>query len=514
METAKNNRWLCPESILLITAILLVTLFSCCSWIYPTNPWDDANVFMTIGKSMKHGMKLYLDVFDHKGTCLHLIHQLASYVSEYSFKGIYILEIVCLWGFLVCSYRIMRLFSENSITLPLTILAGTLFITSDFFSYGDSVEEFSLPILSYSLYLILRFLKTGRPPKAWHSILMGVGIGMIFWMKYTILVFYVGALMGLLCICYRNKQLSILYKILLQVFVGLLIVTAFIVAYHIYHGTLAEMYDAYFYANIFLYHDSNSNGEPAGVAFKLLKLALCVVLVAPVALAKVRWEIKLTVALAYLSLLLSYTFMKAHIYYFVPLFVFSPLIIYLFRNHKATWRTYLCFVLVATASISINFNIVTLLTGKFPCTITEYAQIINSDTSSNKKVLTFSSHDTGIYVLTNQLPPNKHFYMPNIKIPEIKVEQANTLAKGDIKYLIRKTDDNPGEIQLYYNAEIPKDYELILQKREPYRYRFITSPMMHLWSLGYTQRWLKHIMAPCQEYQTFYLYRKITTHDD
>ena len=53
--------------LLLLFAVLLITLFSTCSFLYPLNPWDDANVYMTIGNAMLGGRELYVDIFDHKG---------------------------------------------------------------------------------------------------------------------------------------------------------------------------------------------------------------------------------------------------------------------------------------------------------------------------------------------------------------------------------------------------------------------------------------------------------------
>ena len=35
-----------------VFALFITTLFSTCSFLYPLNPWDDANVYMTIGNAM------------------------------------------------------------------------------------------------------------------------------------------------------------------------------------------------------------------------------------------------------------------------------------------------------------------------------------------------------------------------------------------------------------------------------------------------------------------------------
>ena len=80
---------------LLLFAVLIITLFSTCSFLYPLNPWDDANVYMTIGNAMLGGKDLYVDIFDHKGPVLYLMHEMAAMLSRSSFVGIYLIEIVC-----------------------------------------------------------------------------------------------------------------------------------------------------------------------------------------------------------------------------------------------------------------------------------------------------------------------------------------------------------------------------------------------------------------------------------
>ena len=94
---------------LFAVAYVCITLFSACSFLYPLNPWDDANVFMTIGKAMLSGERLYTDIFDQKGPVLFFIHEFAAWISYNSFLGIYLIEILCYWGFLWYSYKIMRL---------------------------------------------------------------------------------------------------------------------------------------------------------------------------------------------------------------------------------------------------------------------------------------------------------------------------------------------------------------------------------------------------------------------
>lgn len=101
------------EALLLaLFAVVLITLFSACSFIYPLNPWDDANVYMTIGNGMLAGRELYVDIFDHKGPILFFLHEIAAMMSRSSFVGIYLFELLCCFVYLLYSLRTMRLFSS------------------------------------------------------------------------------------------------------------------------------------------------------------------------------------------------------------------------------------------------------------------------------------------------------------------------------------------------------------------------------------------------------------------
>ena len=37
---------------------------------YATNPWNDANAFLTMGRAMSSGLTIYKDIFEQKGPLL------------------------------------------------------------------------------------------------------------------------------------------------------------------------------------------------------------------------------------------------------------------------------------------------------------------------------------------------------------------------------------------------------------------------------------------------------------
>jgi hypothetical protein len=199
--------------------------------------------------------------------------------------------------------------------------------------------------------------------------------------------------------------------------------------------------------------------------------------------------------------------MTVQFYYFLTLFSFFPLLITYFPQHVPTLRTYLAAALVSLAAVATNWNLVTLLNGTFPRCVLEMADIINEGPIDDSEVLTFSSYDTGIYQHTNHLPPNKNFFMSSILDPEIRREQAELVASGRIRYLVREI----GAINTcheYYDAPIPDNYRLIYDKEELFRYRFIWQTLDFLWNLTWPRPLLRHIMEPVTVNQRMQVYER------
>lgn len=491
---------------LFLFAVVLITLLSTCSFLYPLNPWDDANVYMTIGNAMLGGKELYVDIFDHKGPVLFFLHEWAAMLSRSSFVGIYLLEIVCCYFYLLYSLRTMRLFAPSAVAVPLMCLLGVLTYSSDFFSYGDSVEEFALPIFAHSLYHMLRFVMDRQIPPRWHSFAMGFCVALLFWMKFNLLFFYAGGLLVLLFIAWRRSQTKEFWTIIWWAFLGFLAVTAGVLIYFVAHGTLDALWYAYFEVNIFHYHGVGTNGEPPFWWFKLVKLGIWAVLMIPVFFLRVSKEVKWLVFGTYGVLVLSYATLTVQFYYFLTLFPFFALLASCFPQRLSKWA---CVVMsiVGLLAIATNWNVVTLVNGTFPTSVLEMADIINRNETEDSEVLTFSSYDTGIYQHTRHLPPNKNYFLSSILDPEIKREQAELVASGKVKYLVREI----GAINTcheYYDAPIPANYRLIYDNEELFRYRFIWQPLSYLWNLTWPRPLLRPFMEPVTANQKMQVYER------
>jgi hypothetical protein len=462
---------------------------------------------MTIGNAMLGGRELYVDIFDHKGPVLFFLHEAAALLSRNSFIGIYVVEVVACFFYLRYSLKTMRLFSSSPLILPLTLLLGVITYSSDFFSYGDSVEEFALPILAHCLYYMLCFVKNRHVPNRWRAFVMGVGLALVFWMKFNLLFFYAGGILVLTFIAWKHEQLRDLRLVVRWVLVGVATVTAPVLGYFAVHGTLPALWESYFMINIFSYHGVATNGEPPFWWFKLVKLSIWAVLMIPVVFLRVEKEVKWLVFGTYGVLVFSFATLTVQFYYFLTLFPFFPLLITYIRQAKSSTKAYIIMCVVGILAISTNWNVVTLQNGTFPTSVLEMAEIINKNESEDSEVLTFSSYDTGIYQHTRHLPPNKNYFLSSILDPEIKQEQAELVASGKVKYLVRVI----GSINTcheYYDVPVPANYQLIYDEEELFRYRFIWQPLSYLWNLTWPRPLLKYVMEPVTDNQRMQIYER------
>lgn len=499
------------ESILLLLlAAVLVTLFSTCSPLYPINPWDDANVFMTVGKSMLRGRVLYRDIFDQKGPMLFFLHELAAAISYTSFLGVYLMEVLGLWCFATFSLRTMRLFSSSRLVVPLLCLTLLLTVTSDAFFYGDSAEEFCLPLLAHALFHMLRLAKEGVPPRRHESLLMGVGAGIVFWTKFNIFVFFYGAsLLALAFIAWRKGTFRALGRTTAWAVLGIAVVSLGVFSYFVGHHAVRDLIDTYFLTNLFKYNGVSSNGEPAFWWFVLVKIAIMCVLLLPVLLPRTGWEVKLLVASSYGALLLSFTFLTVQFYYFLLLYLYAPLSLVYVRHLTPGARLYGLMLAVAALAAALNWNLVTLVRGTFSHLTLDITEIVNSDHSADSKVMNFVSYDTGIYLKSRHLPPCKYFFINNIEDEGIRRELHALARSGRMKYLAREIVPIHTSHD-YYDMPAPPGYQLVYDGREDFRYRFYTRPHMYLWNLGYLRPLLRIFMNPATEPRRMLLYKRTT----
>lgn len=256
MHKIINNKYFIIIFCLLISFIG-ITICSECSFLYPMNYWVDANAFFTVGKSMLHGLVPYLDLFEQKGPILYFVYMLGALISETSFIGIYLFEILSCSITLYYLSKIITLYLDKKylyIVLPLFL---SIILTTPYFSLGGSAEEFILPFLSISLFHFLNYLENGKISNK-NLFIDGIISGIVFLIKYNCLGFWIGYIFTIFVMKIKNKEIKSLFKDILLFLLGMIIPIVIFTIYFIINNGLKAFIDSYFITNIFLYSSNNS----------------------------------------------------------------------------------------------------------------------------------------------------------------------------------------------------------------------------------------------------------------
>lgn len=240
----------------LLASCLLLLLCSQCSPLYPTNVWVDANCLLTVGRVMKEGGVLYRDIYEQKGPTLYLINMLAACISDSSFFGVYVMEVLSFAAtlFLACQIAMRR--AGMLAAFSDAVLVGAWVLVGQSFSRGNSAEEFCLPLLMGALYIAYQEYGAKKGPMRPKLLFVcGLLAGIVATIKFTVLGLFVGlcAAEGVLAFLQGGMKRAI--HSAGAFLAGMLIPVAAWCAYFAVNGALGDFYTAYIHNNVFLYTD-------------------------------------------------------------------------------------------------------------------------------------------------------------------------------------------------------------------------------------------------------------------
>ena len=276
------------------------------SFLYPYNNWDDANSYLSMGKSMMHGAVIYRDLFDQKGPYLYFLYGLSSLISRTDFAGVFAMEVlfgaIDLW----LLRRILGLYCSGRTSLALAPILFSCMCASKSFYWGGSAEELCLPFLLWPLYVLLRTLEEGNrfrkeagSPKPAAAVgespaaedqgtslckgrgdrrdalsggvhfrardvfTAGLCCGVVFNIKFTLMGFYLAFAIAVILTCRSMREFR---SLALWYLLGILLPFVPWILYFAANGALYDWYYVYIYTNVFVYSDfgANSHGETMG----------------------------------------------------------------------------------------------------------------------------------------------------------------------------------------------------------------------------------------------------------
>lgn len=454
-----------PYMIIFCLIISLCTLMICSqnSPLYAINDWVDANAFMTVGKGMAHGLIPYKNLFEQKGPLLYFIYMIGYLISNHSFLGIFIIEVVFGTIFLYYGHKIIELFTDKKYSYIILPILFTMICTSQAFCHGGSAEELCLPFFMYSLYHLLNYYKNEKINNK-IIFLNGLTAGFIFMIKYTLVGFWFGFMMFIFFDQIYKKNIKDSFKYCVIFLIGMSIPFALFSIYFIINGALNDFINTYFLFNIKYYSgtkttilqkisnsftNSASNFLESGVLLLVLFIfAIAIVLFTDDFMIKARYKIFLTITII-ITIIMCYIGENYYYYYNLILLPFIIITIieifikidpYLKKLKSFKYNYYFpIFTIVICTILSFklaNYNFY-LFIPKADFVQYEFANIINKD--KDKSLLNYNFLDLGLYFLTDQDPKLKYFELQNIKYnvyPKNKDEQVKCIEKKCVNYIV------------------------------------------------------------------------------
>ena len=484
--------------VLIITSTLCITVCSKSSPIYPFNNWDDANCFFTVGKSITNNIVMYKDIFEQKGPLLYFIHTFAYLISHTTFIGVYFLELITCFLFLLISYKTLRLFIDTNVIYSIPIIAVIIY-SSSALSHGGSAEEFCLPCVALCNYFGIKALKYNERINWKKWLVIGVTSGAVLWIKFSLLGFYIGFGLVFAVIYIKNRQAKSLFQAFVSLVTGIIIVSLPVLLYFIINNAVTDLFEVYFYDNLFIYTVDSTGNKWFSLLVNLYKgyssfienylLGFIMIIAGMMYLLKKKQTLLIYMVLTFLcSFLLIYSGGRNYVYYSFLFSIYVPFGILLFHSlfriftnripKKLTKKRYIIIPLGAvlySACLIFMFvfstNTYMLKYSKEDLPQFKFNKVISQ--TEQPTLLNYGFLDGGFYTVCNIMPNCKYFCGLNIPYGEISETQDYFIENEMIDYVVTR--------------EIP------LSKYQQIHYKYLSSARFE---------------STENNYYTYYLYKK------
>ena len=465
----------------LVCSALALTIATTSSPLYATNFWTDTNLYFTIGRGMTQGLMPFRDLFDHKGPLIFAIYALGALVSDTSFIGVFLLEVISLAATLYFGYLTVRLYGKSSLALLSIPLTAILTVTCTAFNQGGCAEEFCLPALACGTYAALARMRTGKAckrPEALHA-LFGAAMGWVFAIKYTDCGLFFGLALFVLCYEWRVRGFYRAFVSGLWMLAGMGVIVLPMAGYLALNGVLDETIQVYFIENIFGYGDAKmSFGAHIYNALAYLRTqSMANPLVAAMAMAGCAFsalyallrrakgflfEMMAVPAGAGLLLLFCYWGEMAHPYYalvFAGLVPLGMMPLALLPEKLAGRRAALVCTAAAVLAILPLCQMLCQATALQGIKREAMAQHVFADVmreEENPTLLDLTSLDQGFYLAAGITPNCRYFANNNLNTVEKREALDGYLAEKRTMFVVSRWED-PGE-----------NYALIAEHTSPF----------------------------------------------
>ncbi len=265
MKNITIPNWL-ALGILFIVATLFVFLFSSTtSPLYEHYPFwfhGDSGIFQEMGVCLLQGGTPYVDLFDHKGPILWFIQAFSIWISPKC--GLMLVQSIFLFFTLIVWYKSTLLLTERQIPSIITTIFGLLFLLA-FYERGNMCEEWSLPFISFPIYLYLKRWKSepySKQPIFDHTdtFIMGLCVGILAMIRLNNTAPIIGFALWHFIRCIQQKEYRRMWIDVILIIGGMAIIFVFCATFYLIKAGWTGVYEMIYGTFIFNFLYMNGIG--------------------------------------------------------------------------------------------------------------------------------------------------------------------------------------------------------------------------------------------------------------
>lgn len=194
-----------------------------------------------MGLAILHGKVPYADLFDHKGPMLYLIEAIGQWLIPGRY-GLFLLAVMGLAISVFCWYKSARLFTTRLRSFVVIIL--TLFSYYFYSEYGNLSEDWNIPFISISYYLILSLLING---KSKNYLMNGAAVGLClagsFFIRPNDAVAFIGVpILGVIIWMLKERRFQIIYRWVGGVAIGFFTIAIVFIIWFAAYNALSDLW--------------------------------------------------------------------------------------------------------------------------------------------------------------------------------------------------------------------------------------------------------------------------------
>lgn len=226
-------------------SVLFMLLFA-----YNTSPLFeyigvDSGMYLVMGKAMAQGKTLYSDLFDHKGPIIFIINMIPQLFIDETL-GVWLIELILIMTSAIIIYKIAARHVDNSLSLIVPLIY--IWVTVTLFNGGNYTEEYSNFFSVISLYIFDKWLRN-KTVTMQMSYIFGLCFTFVFFMRPNNVALIISIIVFIGIDMIKNNPQKIRSTLIFG-FLGIITVTLPIIIYHLYTGTLYDMFYATVLHNI------------------------------------------------------------------------------------------------------------------------------------------------------------------------------------------------------------------------------------------------------------------------